>query len=189
MPQPPPQPPHDVTAWVLELGHNRTALDQLVPVVYEELRRLAHRYLRNERTDHTIRTTDLVHEAYLNLVDQTRVNWQNRAHFLGVAAQAMRRILLMYARQRNALKRGGGQHRVPLTAVTLAAESPTDDLLALDEALKRLEELDASLGKIVELRYFGGLTLEETAEVIDRSPATVSREWRTAKAWLYRALK
>lgn len=182
--------PQEVTQLLLEWsGGDEEALDQLLPVVYDELRRLAHYHLRRERADHTLSTTALVHEAYLKLVDQHQVDWQNRAHFFAIAAQAMRRILLKYARRRQALKRGAGQVRLSLDKVDLISEARSEELIALDEALSRLEVMDERLGRIVEYRYFGGLTIDETAEVLDLSPATVKRDWRTARAWLYRELQ
>lgn len=180
-----------VTAWLLSLNNPEKAegLDLLVPVVYDEMHRLAHRYMRQERADHTLNTTALVHEAYLNLVDQHQVQWQNRAHFFGIAAQAMRRILLMHARKQKAAKRGGGQRAVTLEEGRLAGASEAEELLAIDEALTQLEHLDERLARVVEYRFFGGLTVEETAAVLEISPATVKREWRTARAWLHQTLR
>jgi len=160
-----------------------------MPVVYGELRRLAQHYLRRERPDHTLRATALVHEAYLRLVDQRAVTWQNRAHFFGVAAQLMRRILVDHARRHHAAKRGGTALKVSLNDVVLAAEERAEDLVALDDALNRLAAMDPRQGRVVELRLFGGLTVEETAEVLRISPATVKREWTTAKAWLSREIR
>jgi len=162
----------------------REALDQLLPLVYDELRRIAARYLRHEPDGHTLQPTALVHEAYVRLVDQRRVRWRNRAHFYGVAAQMMRRILVDHARTRRAEKRGAGWERVPLVEDATAAASVDVDVLALDEALQRLAAFDAQQERIVELRYFGGLTIDEVAEVIGVSAATVVREWTIAKAWL-----
>lgn len=164
-------------------GHEE-ALDRLLPQVHDELRRLAASYLRRERPDHTLQPTALVNEAFLKLVDQRAARWQNRAHFFGIAAQAMRRILVDYARAHAADKRGGAMRKVPLEDAGLAGPAVDVDLLALDEALTRLAALDRQQSRIVELRYFGGLTMEETAEVMRISPATVGREWRVAKAWL-----
>ncbi len=180
-----------VTAWLLSLNNPEKdeGLDLLVPVVYDEMHRLAHHYMRNERADHTMNTTALVHEAYLNLVDQRQVQWQNRAHFFGIAAQAMRRILLMHARKKQAAKRGGGQRAVTLEEGQLAASAQAEELLAIDEALTHLEHLDERLARVVEYRFFGGLTVEETAAVLEISPATVKREWRTARAWLHQNLR
>ncbi|MEO8072325.1 MAG: sigma-70 family RNA polymerase sigma factor [Acidobacteriota bacterium] len=165
------------------------ALDTLLPLVYEELHRQAACYLRRERIGHTLQTTALIHETYLKLVDQRDVNWQNRAHFFGIAAQAMRRILVDYAKARHRAKRGGADETLPLDAVTLAvSEEKSIDLEALDEALTRLAEFDERQAGIVELRYFSGLSIEETAEVLHISPATVKRDWKSAKAWLYQEI-
>lgn len=159
-------------------------LEDLLPLVYGELRQLAARYLRREQTDHTLQPTALVHEAYLKLVDQRRVQWQNRAHFYGIAANIMRRILVDYARARHAGKRGGGWERVSLIEDQTPAGAAGIDVLALDQALQRLATFDAQQERIVELRYFGGLTIEETAEVVGISAATIVREWTIARAWL-----
>jgi RNA polymerase sigma factor (TIGR02999 family) len=165
------------------------ALETLIPMVYAELRRLAAHYLRIERRDHTLQPTALVHEAYLRLVDQSDVPWQNRAHFFGIAARTMRRILVEHARRRNAAKRRGGSLRV-VTGVADAVAQPERDpeILALDAALTRLESLDPQQARIVELRFFGGLNVEEAAEVAGVSTATVKRKWRTARAWLRQEL-
>ncbi len=165
------------------------ALDQLVPQVYAELRRLASSYLRRERPNHTLQATALVHEAFLKLVDQRAVRWQNRAHFFGIAAQAMRRILVDHARAHAAGKRGSGERHLSLDETLIVTGAPDFDLLALDEVLTRLAALDPQQSRVVELRFFGGLTMEETAEVMDISPATVGREWTLAKAWLYAELQ
>ena len=166
----------------------REALDQLLPLVYDELRRLAHTYLTRERSDHTLQTTALVHEAYLKLIDQHSVNWQNHGQFFAISAQAMRRILIDSARRRTSVKRGSGGPKISLDeAATVCGEAANESLLALDMALQELEKVDAEQSKIVELRYFGGLTIEETAEVLKSSPATVKREWTMARAWLYQA--
>ena len=167
----------------------REALDQLLPLVYDELRRLAHSYLTRERPDHTLQTTALVHEAYLKLIDQHSVNWQNRAQFFAISAQAMRRILIDSARRHTSVKRGSGGTKISLDEVaTVSGETANESLLALDMALHELEKVDPEQSRIVELRYFGGLTIEETAEVLNSSPATVKREWTMARAWLYQAL-
>ena len=169
---------------------DRSALDELLPVVYGELRSLAANYLHRERPDHTLQPTALVHEAYLRLIDQREVNWQNRAQFFGVAAQMMRRILVNHARDRHASKRGGkaADYKVSLDeAVSYFAERDVE-LVKLDDALRELETFDARQSRIVELRFFGGLTIEEAAEVLDVSPATVKREWVTAKLWLKREM-
>ncbi len=166
-------------------GGDRDALDALLPLVYTELHRQASRYLRRERPDHTLQTTALIHEAYMKLVDQREVNWQNRTHFFGIAAQMMRRILVDYARERHRAKRGGIAEDLPLEAAALVvSEERSIDLVALDEALTRLAEFDERQARIVELRYFSGLTIEETAEVLRVSPATVKSDWNVAKAWL-----
>jgi RNA polymerase sigma factor (TIGR02999 family) len=170
-------------------GGDRDALDTLLPVVYAELRRQASGYLRRERAGHTLQTTALIHETYLKLIDQRAVNWQNRAHFYGIAAQAMRRILVDYARGRHREKRGGIVENLPLDAATLVSSGEKSiDLIALDEALKRLAEFDERQAQIVELRYFSGLTIEETAEILHLSPATVKSDWNVAKAWLRREI-
>lgn len=165
------------------------ALGDLLPLVYDELRRIAHGQLRRERQNHTLNTTALVHEAYLKLIDQSEVSWQNRAHFYGVAAQAMRRILIDYARTRTRLKRGGNQQRISLKeSLGLFSDEQSEELLALDESLQRLESINPRHGRIVECRFFGGLTIEETAAALDVSTATVSRDWQLARAWLKRDL-
>ena len=166
----------------------REALDRLLPKIYVELRRLAASYLRRERPDHTLQATALVNEAFLKLVDQKAVHWQNRAHFFGIAAQAMRRILVDHARAHAAGKRGAGQQPIAFDEAVAIAPARDIDLLALDEALTRLQAIDPQQSRIVELRYFGGLTIDETAEVMRISPATVGREWTLAKAWLYAEL-
>ena len=169
-------------------GGERAALDVLLPAVYDELRRLAASYLRRERTGHTLQPTALAHEAFVRLVDQREVTWQDRAHFLGLAAQAMRRILADHARRRKALKRGGQDLRVTLERVDVAAPEGSVDAADLDEALGRLAKLDERQAQIVDLRFFGGLTIEETAEVLEISPATVKRDWLLARAWLHREI-
>lgn len=166
----------------------REALDVLTPMVYKELRNLAARYLRRERSDHTLQSTALVHEAYLRLIDQNQVQWQNRAHFFGVAAQMIRRILVDHARTRHAQKRGGNAQKLSLDEAIGLPEQRDLDIIALDDALKQLAELDPQQSKVIELRFFGGLSIEETAEAIGISPATVKREWVTARAWLLRQL-
>jgi RNA polymerase sigma factor (TIGR02999 family) len=179
-----------ITALLLDWSHgDPEALEKLVPLVYAELRHLAERSLRRERAAHTLQPTAVVHEAFLKLVDQQRVEWKSRAHFFAIAAQAMRRLLVDHARARNAEKRGGFATRVALEDA-VAATPPVDvDLLALDEALDRLGALDAGQARVVELRFFGGLTIEETAEVVGSSPATVKRDWQSARAWLFRELR
>ena len=168
-------------------GH-KDALDRLVPQIYAELKRLASSYLRRERRDHTLQATALVHEAFMKLVDQRAVRWQNRAHFFGIAAQAMRRILVDHARAHAAAKRGDGVRRVSLDEALVLTHMLNVDLLALDEVLTQLATLDPQQSRVVELRFFGGLTIEETAEVLHIAPATVGREWTLAKAWLYAEL-
>ncbi|HKC87537.1 MAG TPA: sigma-70 family RNA polymerase sigma factor [Blastocatellia bacterium] len=163
---------------------DQTALDELAPQIYSELRRLARYYLRQERPGHTLQPSDLVHEAFLRLVDEKEIDWQNRAHFFGIAAVRMRHILVEHARGRQAAKRGGGEFRLSLSEADRLAEKRDVNLLALDDALRRLEELDSQKSRIVELRYFGGLTIEETAEALRISPATVKRDWSMARAWL-----
>jgi RNA polymerase sigma factor (TIGR02999 family) len=167
---------------------SRDALDEMMPTVYAELHRLARAHLRGERVDHTLQATALVNEAYMRLVDQTRVQWQNRAHFFGTAAQLMRRILVDHTRQRRSAKRGGGATRVELDEAVGVVEARNIDLLALDVALERLEHLDARQSTLVVFRFFGGLTIEEAAEALGVSPATAKREWATAKIWLRREL-
>jgi|SRR5215470_17734365 len=163
---------------------DQTALDKLLPVVYDELRSLAAGYLRKERRDHTLQPTALVHEAYLRLVKPSHVTWQSRAHFFGIAARIMRRILVDHARRRRAAKRQGGPFRVTLVLGERNSGERDLDLLELDGALGRLERLDPDQARVVELRFFAGMTVEETAEALSLSPATVKREWRTAKAFL-----
>jgi len=166
----------------------KEALDRLLPAIYAELRRLAGAYLRRERHDHTLQATALVHEAFLKLVDQRDVRWQNRAHFFGIAAQLMRRILVDHARAHGARKRGSGERPVALEEAMFAIPGVDVDVIALDAALTRLSALDPQQARVVELRFFGGLTMEETAEALNISPATVGREWTLAKAWLYAEL-
>ncbi len=167
---------------------DRRALDQMLPIVYDELHRLATGYLAHERPDHTLQPTALVHEAFLRLINQREVDWRNRAHFLGVAAGLMRRILVNHARDRSAEKRGGAQERVSLSLVDTPSEEPDVDLIALEEALERLTALDERKAKVVELRFYGGLKTDEVAEVLRVSRATVEREWSFARAWLFDAL-
>lgn len=179
-----------VTQWLLDWARNdKQALDQMLPVVYQELHRLAVHYLSREGTGHTLQPTALVHEAYLRLVDQRRVDWRNRAQFLGVAASMMRRILVNHARDRVAQKRGGGREQVTLSLVESPSGRPDVELIALEDALGRLSELDPRKGRVVELKFFGGLTIEEIAEVLQVSGATVEREWAFARAWLYDAIE
>ena len=184
------QPSGDFTRLLQELGEDgRDVLPEALPRIYQDLRRLAAHYLGRERADHTLQPTALVHEAYLRLADQDRVRWRNRSHFIGVAAQLMRRILVDHARAHHAGKRGGHDTRIPLDdAIEPAAPDRGVDLLALDDALVRLAAIDARQARIVDLRYFGGLNIDETADAIGLSPATVKREWQMARAWLYREL-
>lgn len=180
----------EVTQLLLDWGNgDRAALDKLVPVVYQELRRLARHYMRRERPGHTLQTSALVNEAYMRLVDYEHMRWQSRAHFFAVAAQAMRRILVEHARKRHFDKRGGSAIRVSFDEAAIVSEKQAADLIALDDALTSLEAIDPRKSRIVELRYIGGLNIEETAEALSISPATVQREWRSAKAWLYREIK
>lgn len=182
-------PPQDVTGLLDEWSRgNQAALGELLPLVYAELRGIAARQLDRERAGHTLQPTALVHEAYLRLVDQRRVDWQNRAHFFGVAAQIMRRILVDHARRHAAGKRGHGVDRISLDDAPDVAAAPEMPIVTLDSALSRLESVDADLARIVELRAFGGLTIEEAAHVLNVSPSTVKRDWRTARAWLNREL-
>jgi RNA polymerase sigma-70 factor (ECF subfamily) len=167
---------------------DQSAFARLVPLVYDELRTLAERYMRQERADHTLQTTALVNEAYLRLIDVNRVQWQSRAHFLAVAAQTMRRILVDFARRRDRQKRGGDVMLVTLDDARNAGHEKGADLVALDDALTALAAFDARMSDVVELRFFGGLTVDETADVLRVSPETVMRDWKTAKAWLLREL-
>ncbi|MCA1626914.1 MAG: sigma-70 family RNA polymerase sigma factor [Acidobacteria bacterium] len=178
--------PNDVTRLLVQLTDgDRDVLNELLPLVYNELRQLAAKYLRREREGHTLQPTALVHEAYLRLIDQKQVRWQNRAHFFGVAAQMMRRILVDHARTHNAEKRGGQFQLLSLDENIDVSATPAADLVALDDALNRLAAIDEQKSRIVELRFFGGLSVEETAEVLGVSTPTIKRQWRMAKAWLY----
>jgi RNA polymerase sigma factor (TIGR02999 family) len=182
--------PGEVTRLLIAWNEgDRAAVERLMPLVYGELRRIAERQFRRERAGHTLQPTAVVHEAYFRLVDQTRVTWKNRGHFFAIAAQAMRRILIDHARARQADKRGGREDRVTLD-VGMASPEPAEDvdLLALDEALVRLKEFDEPQARIVELRFFGGLSIDETAEVMETSPSSIKREFRSARAWLFREL-
>ena len=179
--------PSEITKMLIELtGGNQDVVNEILPHIYDELRRLAGSYLRRERSDHTLQPTALVHEAYMKLIDQKKVKWQNRAHFFGIAAQVMRRILMDHARKHTAEKRGGEAEKLPLEEdILLVSHGRSAELLALDEALEKLAGFDETKAKIVELRYFGGLSIEETAEVLNVSVPTVNRHWRMAKAWLH----
>ncbi len=185
-----PVPPGDVTQWLLDWGRNdKQSLDQMLPVLYDELHRVAARYLDREATGHTLQPTALVHEAYLRLVDQRRVDWRNRAQFLGLAASMMRRVLVNHARDRAARKRGGGAQQVSLSLVDAPSGRPDVELIALEDALQRLAALDPRKSRVVELKFYGGLTTEEIAEVLRVSGATVEREWGFARAWLFDAIE
>ena len=171
-------------------GGDREAADRLMMLVYDEMRRLAASYLQRQRSDHTLQPTALVHEVYMKLIDVSQIDWQDRAHFFAVAAQTMRNILVDHARAVAADKRGGGAQKIALDdAVSFSNEKQDVDLLALDEALQELARQDATQSRIIELRFFGGLTIEETAEVLKISPATIKREWATARAWLFRRMR
>jgi RNA polymerase sigma-70 factor, ECF subfamily len=179
----------DVTVLLKELSNgNQKVLAELIPVVYDELRRLAAYYLRRERSDHTLQATALVHEAYLRLVDQRQVDWKNRNHFFGVAAQLMRRVLLMHAREHHAEKRGGGVQKISLEDAAVFSPGQAEELVFLDELLTRLAALDPQQARIVEFRFFAGLSVEETADLMKLSSATVKRDWAMAKAWLAREM-
>jgi len=189
-PAPDPTASADVTVLLAQfVDGDQQAASQLVPLVYSELRQMAARYMRRERVDHTLQTTALVHEAYLKLVEQTHAGWKSRAHFFAVAAQVMRHILIDHARGHLREKRGGGQPVIQLDEGLVFSPEQSSELLQVDAALRRLAELDPRQGKIVELRFFGGLTVEETAAVLGISPKTVKRDWSVAKAWLHGELK
>lgn len=167
---------------------DQAALDKVMPVVYQELHRMAHHYMRKERAGHTLQTTALVNEAYMRLAAYKRMRWQSRVHFFAVAAQVMRRILVEQARSKKFAKRGGGAQQISLDETAIVSAGRSAEVIAVDEALTDLESWDPRKGRIVELRFFGGLSIEETAEALKISPTTVQREWRSAKAWLYRAI-
>jgi RNA polymerase sigma-70 factor (ECF subfamily) len=180
---------HEITQLLLAWREgDQAALDQLIPLVHAELYRRAKRYMGRERRGHTLQTTALIHETYLRLVDVQQVRWQNRAHFFAIAARLMRRILVDYARERRYKKRGGEARRVSLDESLVISPEPDEDLVALDEALSALGEVDVRKSRVVELRFFGGLSVEETAEALDVSPETVKRDWRLARSWLLRRL-
>ena len=182
-------PPSDVTLLLKRLSNgDQDALAQLIPLIYDELHRLAAFHLQRERIEHTLQTTALVHEAYLRLVDQKEAHWKNRGHFFAVAAQAMRRVLVDYARRHQAVKRGSSLPKISLDEAIAVSHGTANQLLVLDELLNRLTSVDPQESRIVELRFFGGLTVEETAEAMGISPATVKREWSVAKAWLLREI-
>ena len=179
----------DLTGLLLEWRHgDKAALEALTPLVYDELRRIAHRYVRREREGHTLQTTALVNEAFVRLAGAEKIAWQNRAHFFAVTAQVMRHILIDYARRRHYTKHGGQSRKVALEEAASMSRQRAAELVMLDEALDELAKLDPRKSRVVELRYFGGLSLEETAEVLEVSPMTVRRDWRAAKAWLYKAV-
>jgi RNA polymerase sigma factor (TIGR02999 family) len=178
--------PADVTQMLQAISAgDGEAPEKLLPIVYDELRKLAHGYMRNERSDHTLQATALVHEAYIQLVDWQNVSWQNRAHFFAAAAKMMRKILVDHARERNAQKRGGGVRTIALDDAVSFPDQQTVDLIFLDDALDELSKFDAVQARIVEMRFFGGLTIEEAAHALGVSDSTVKREWRIAKAWLF----
>ena len=181
--------PNEITQQLIAWSKgDSAALDKLIPAVYQELRRMADRCLRGENAEHSLQPTALVHEAYLRLIDQSRVEWHNRAHFFGVAAQMMRRILIDHAKTKHREKRGGNARKLSLDEIANYADEPAAELIALDEALKILAEMDERKSRVVEMRYFGGLTVEETAQVLGVSDKTVMRDWNLAKAWLYQQL-
>ena len=179
----------DVTTLLLEWSQgSQAALDQVTPLIYDELRRLAARQLRRERPGHTLQSTALVHEAYLKLIDQQRVQWHDREHFFAVASQMIRRILVSYARSRNSIKRGAGRTMLTLNDAGTAGTTSEIDLIALDDALGRLSRLDPQQGRIIELRFFGGVSIQGTAKLLGISTTTVNRDWKLARAWLHREL-
>jgi RNA polymerase sigma-70 factor (ECF subfamily) len=182
-------PAQNVTELLVAWGNgDESARDELMPLVYEELHRLAHRCMGRERIGHTLQTSGLVNEAYLRLIDQSQVHWQNRTHFFGIAAQMMRRILVDYARSRQYAKRGGGAQQVSFDEALIVSEERADEVVALDDALQDLAQFDERKSQIVELRFFGGLSIDETAELLKVSPGTVMRDWTLAKAWLRREI-
>ena len=184
------RPPHEVTQLLVAWSDgDRAALDQLTPLVYEELHRLARNHMSRERQGHTLQTSALVNEAYVRLIDQKNVRWQNRAQFFSIASRLMRRILVDYARSHRYAKRGGDMRRVSLDEAAVVAQEPAAELVALDDALKSLAALDPRKCQVVELRFFGGMSVEESAEVLGVSVVTVMRDWSTAKAWLHRAME
>ena len=182
----------DITRLLIDLGRGEERkVDQLLPLVYDELRRMAHHFMVKERSEHTLNTTALVHEAYLKLIDQREATWRNRSHFFAIASMAMRRILVNYAKMRSRQKRGGGSVPVSIEEnpeLQIIAEERAEELIALDEALDRLAEINERAGRVVECRFFGGLSIEETANALDVSPMTVKRDWQFAKAWLKREM-
>ena len=182
-------PTHEVTQLLIAWSSgDKAALDKLMPLIHQELRQLAHRYMSRERPGHTLQTTALVNEAYLRLINRKDVHWQNRTHFFAIAAELMRTILVDHARSHAYAKRGGGLRKIELDEAMIVSKERAAEVVALDEVLKELANIDPQQSRIVELRFFGGLTIEETAEVLGLSPATIKREWSTAKAWLKRAI-
>ena len=182
--------PKNITLMLNELSNGNTVvIDKILPLVYDELRRISSKYLSDEYRRHTFQTTELVHEAYLKLVGNQQISWESRAHFFGIAAKTMRQILIDYARKRKAQKRGSGKTKISLDDAQLVTGESEDQILALDEALTKLETVEKRLSKIVELRYFSGLTIKETAELLNISAATVKRDWQFAKTWLYREIQ
>ncbi len=180
---------HDVTELLIEWSNgDKAALDKLMPLIHEELRRLAHHYMSHERPGHTLQTTALVNEAYLRLVNRKGVHWQNRAHFFAIAATLMRSLLVDHARSHAYAKRGGDARKITIDEAMIVSQERAAEVVALDDVLKQLANFDPQQSRIVELRFFGGLTIDETAEVLGLSPATIKREWSTARAWLYREL-
>lgn len=180
---------HQITALLVDWSKgDEVALEQLMPLVYEELRRMARGYMRRQPSGHTFQTTELIHEAYLKLAKHDDRNWQNRAHFFGVAAKAMRHILVDYARSKSSRKRGGWQEKITLADDVETTNNSSKEIVALDDALKNLERIDARRGRVVELKFFAGLTVEEIAEVLKISPKTVNRDWQFARTWLLREL-
>ena len=177
--------PHEVTQLLVAWGNgDQSALDRLMPLVYDELHRMAHRYMAQERAEHTLQTSALANEAYVRLIDQKNVRWQNRAQFFGIAATSMRRILVGYARRRKRAKRGAGALQISLDEAALLSNERASEMVAIDEALEHLAAVDPRKSQVVELRFFGGLSIDETAEVLHVSPGTVMRDWTLAKAWL-----
>ncbi len=180
----------NITLMLNELSNGNTiVIDQILPLVYDELRKISSKYLNDEYRKHTFQTTELVHEAYIKLIGNQSISWQSRAHFFGIAAKSMRQILVDYARKRNSQKRGNGNAKLSIDEAQFVESDSDDQILALDEALKKLENIEERSGKIVELRYFSGLTIEETAELLNISSATVKRDWQFAKAWLYKEIQ
>ena len=184
------KPQQNITLLLNEINDgNNLAIEKILTLVYDELRKISSKYLSDEYRKNTFQTTELVHEAYIKLIGNQQINWQSRSHFYGIAARTMRQILVDSARKRKSHKRGGGKTNLSLEDAQLVASESDDQILALDEALKKLEEIEERSSKIVELRYFSGLSIEETAEMLNISPATVKRDWQFAKAWLYREMQ